>query len=171
MERKDKMANWLEIIEDNRGKLQEVAEQAFRDAMGNRHMRFIVEVREDGECFSWGDVAGGNSQTATSWKGESYQVGEFCFQYMDIPITEKDLREHMTREEQAQAEAKAEEYGDSFLGYVLSECPDVVEKCEKKYLADYTRENAAEEAESLIDRRIEELKQEETEQRYWEGIL
>ena len=77
----------------------------------------------------------------------------------------------MTREEQAQAEAKAEEYGDSFLGYVLSECPDVVEKCEKDYLADYTRENAVEEAESLIDRRLEELKQEETEQRYWEGIL
>lgn len=121
--------DWLEIIEKNREKIQEVAEQAFRDAMGNRHMRFIVEIKEDGECFSWGDVAGGNSQTITSWKGESYQIGEFCFQYMDIPITEEDLREHMTRE------------------------------------------NAAEEAESLIDRRIEELKQEEAETKYWEGVL
>lgn len=155
------MANWLEIIEDNRGKLQEVAEQAFRDAMGNRHMRFIVEVREDGECFSWGDVAGGNSQTTTSWKGESYQVGEFCFQYMDIPITEEDLREHMTREELAQAEAKAEEWGDSFLGYVLSECPDVVEKCEEDYLEGYKTEFAAEEEESLIERCLEDLRMEE----------
>lgn len=165
------MANWLEIIEDNRDKLQEVAEQAFRDAIGNRHMRFVVEIKEDGESFSWGDIAGGNSQTTTSWKGESYEVGEFCFQYMDIPITEEDLRDHMTREEQAQAEAKAEEWGDSFLGYVFSGCPDIVDKCEKDYLADYTRENAAEEAESLIDRRIEELKQEEAEIKYWEGIL
>lgn len=60
------MANWLEIIEKNREKIQEIAEQAFRDAMGNRYMRFIVEIKEDGECFSWGDVAGGNSQTVTS---------------------------------------------------------------------------------------------------------
>lgn len=165
------MINWLEVIENNQEKLQEVAEQAFRDAINNRHMRFIVEISEDGECYSWGDVAGGNTQTVASWKGESYEVGEFCFQYMDIPITEEDLRRNMTREKQTEVEAEAEEWGDSFQGYVMSECPDVVEKCEKDYLADYTRENAAEEAESLIDRRLEELKQEETEQRYWEGIL
>lgn len=165
------MANWLEIIEDNREKLQEVAEQAFRDAIENRHMRFIVEIKEDGECFSWGDVAGGNSQTTTSWKGESYAVGEFCFQYMDIPITENDLRDHMTREEQARAEEEAEECGDSFQGYVMSECPDVVEKCEEEYLEGYKTEFAAEEADSLIDRRIEELKQEEAETKYWEGVL
>ena len=155
------MINWSEIIENNQEKLQKVAEQAFRDAINNRHMRFIVEISHDGECYSWGDVAGGNTQTATSWKGESYEVDEFCFQYMDIPITEEDLRRNMTREEQARAEAEAEECGDSFQGYVMSECPDVVEKCEEEYLEGYKTEFATEEADSLIERCLEDLRMEE----------
>ena len=155
------MMNWLEVIENNQEKLQEVAERAFRDAINNRHMRFIVEISEDGECYSWGDVARGNTQTAASWKGESYEVGEFCFQYMDIPITEEDLRRNMTREKQAEVESEAEEWGDSFLGYVLSECPDIVEKCEEEYLEGYKTEFAAEEADSLIERCLENLRMEE----------
>lgn len=152
---------WLELIENNRKKIQEVAEQAFKDAINNRHMRFIVEISQDGECYSWGDVAGGNTQTAASWKGESYEVGEFCFQYMDIPITEDDLRRHMTKEEQAQAEFEAEEWGDSFMGCVMSRYPNVVDECEDEYLEDYARENYAEEADSLIERCLENLRMEE----------
>lgn len=153
--------NWLELIENNREKLQEVAEQAFKDAINNRHMRFIVEISQDGEFYSWGDVAGGNTQTVASWKGKSYEVGEFCFQYIDIPITEEDLRRHMTREEQVRAEAEAEECGDSFQGYIMSECPDIVEKCEEEYLEGYKTEFAAEEADSLIERCLEDLRMEE----------
>ena len=153
------MINWLEIIEKNREKLQEVAEQAFRDAMENRHMRFIVEISQDGECYSWGDVAGGNTQTASSWKGESYEVGEFCFQYIDIPITEDDLREHMTREKQAEVEAEAEEWGESFLDHALY-CRDVVNACEEEYLEGYKTEFASEEADNLIERCVEDLRME-----------
>ena len=154
------MINWLEVIENNQEKLQEVAEQAFRDAINNRHMRFIVEISEDGECYSWGDVAGGNTQTVASWKGKSYEVGEFCFQYIDIPITEEDLRRNMTREKQTEVEAEAEEWGESFLDHAVY-CRDVVNACEEEYLSDYAAENVSEEADSLIERCLENLRMEE----------
>lgn len=43
----------------------------------------------------------------------------------------------------------------------MSECPDIVEKCEEEYLEGYKTEFAAEEADSLIERCLEDLRMEE----------
>lgn len=45
-------------------------------------------------------------------------VSTFCFQYLDIEVTEDDFRRHMTEEERQEVEWRAEDEGLSFLNYI-----------------------------------------------------
>lgn len=70
--------NWLELIEKKYDEIINVGEKAYKDALENQHLRFIVEMDENGNVYSWYDVAGGNSFHASTYNGESIELFEFC---------------------------------------------------------------------------------------------
>lgn len=84
---------WLELINQKKSQLVEAGEQAFRDSIDNQHLRYIVELYKDGSISVWYDVAGGNSFTSSSHRGESYVVMQFCHQYMEINNQEDETEE------------------------------------------------------------------------------
>ena len=112
------MFRWSEIIEQNKEKLIEALESAYKEAVDSRHMQYVVEIYKNGTIRTWTCAAGSSSFSADSWNGESTVVATYCFQYMDIEVTEEDFRRHMTAEEQQEIEWRAEEDGLSFLNYI-----------------------------------------------------
>ena len=94
------MFKWSEIVEQNKEKLVEALENAYKEAVDYRHMQYIVEIYKDGSIRTWACAAGSSSFSADSWNGESTVVATYCFQNMDIEATEEDFRRHMTTEEQ-----------------------------------------------------------------------
>lgn len=66
--------NWLELIEKKYDEIINVGEKAYKDALENQHLRFIVEMDENGNVYSWYDVAGGNSFHASTYNGESIEL-------------------------------------------------------------------------------------------------
>ena len=112
------MIRWLDVMEKHKEKLVEALENAYKEAVDNRHMQYIVEIYKNGIIRTWACAAGSTSFSADSWNGESIVVAAFCFQYLDIEVTEEDFRRHMTEEEQQDVMWKAEEEGLSFLNYI-----------------------------------------------------
>lgn len=55
------MVNWLELIEEKEDQILAEGEKAYKEAINNPHLRYIVEIDENGDVYSWYDVAGGNS--------------------------------------------------------------------------------------------------------------
>lgn len=82
---------WIELIKNNMETIREVGEKAYKDALEDKHLRFIVEMDSDEEVKSWYDVAGGNSFTQESYNGESKQLFQFCFQYDVLEITKENI--------------------------------------------------------------------------------
>ena len=97
------MFKWSEIIEECREQLVEALETAFKEAVDYRHMQFITEIYKDGTIRTWSCSAGSTSFSMDSWNGKSIVVAAFCFQYLDIEVTEDDFRRHMNEEEQKRA--------------------------------------------------------------------
>lgn len=112
------MFKWSEIIEQNKEKLIEALESVYKEAVDNRHMQYITEIYKNGTIRTWACAAESTSFSADSWSGESTAVATYCFQNMDIEVTEEDFRRHMTEEEQKDVAWKAEEDGLSFLNYI-----------------------------------------------------
>lgn len=152
------MIRWSEIMEENKEQLIEVLEKSFKEAVDYRHMQFITEIYQDGTIRTWSCSAGSNSFSHDAFIGKSHIVGTFCFQNMDIEITEENFRSHMTINEQNEAEMLAEENGDSFIGFILSSghYGDLIEECESEYLEWYKDEYAYSEAREAVERNIED---------------
>lgn len=152
------MIKWSEIIENNKEKLIETLEKSFKEAVDCRYMQHITEIYQDGKIRTWACVAGSHSFSFDSWTGESLVVGTFCFQNLDIEVTEEDFRRHMSTNEQNEAEMLAEESGDSFIGCILSSgrYGDLIEECENEYLEWYKDEYAYSEAREAVERNIED---------------
>ena len=138
------MCRWSEIIEQSREKLIEALENAYKEAVDNRHMQYIVEIYKNGTIRTWACVAGSTSFSADSWKGESTVVATYCFQYLDIGVTEEDFRRHMTEEEQKEVEWRAEDEGLSFLNYIYGSgnYTELIEEVEQEWLDWYKDEYA-----------------------------
>lgn len=165
------MFKWSEIIEQNREKLVEVLENTYKEAIDNRHMQYITEIYKNGIIRTWACAAGSTSFSADSWNGESIVVATYCFQNMDIEVTEEDFRRHMTEEEQNKAEMLAEENGLIFVGFIYNSglYPELIEEVEREWLKWYKDEYAHSEAErTLDDAIIMESSQEEYKERYGE---
>lgn len=43
------MANWLELIEEKGDQILAEGEKAYKEAINNPHLRYIVEIDEDGD--------------------------------------------------------------------------------------------------------------------------
>ena len=155
------MKKWSKIINENYDAVLAEAKEAFCDAVDCQTMKFTVEIREDGEVFSWGQAAGSHSFTQSSYAGRSTVVCSFCFEHADIEICDDVLRDHMTTEQIAEAERRAEDEGLSFDSYVYSsgDYTDVLAACEEEYRAWFKDEYADSEARDAVDLAIENARQ------------
>lgn len=111
---------WSEIINKNYDAILAEAQKAFCEAVDCQNMKYTVELREDGEVFSWGQAAGSHNFTQSSYEGRSTVICSFCFEHADIEIGDDVLRDHMTAEQIAEAEERAEFIEDVKLTLVLT---------------------------------------------------
>lgn len=147
---------WSEVIEENREKLIEALEKEFKIAVKYRHLQCVTEIYKSGKIRTWECAAGSTSYSYDSWKGESLVVGTFCFQNMDIEVTEEDFRRHMTAEEQQDVAWKAEEDGLSFSNYIYSSgnYRELIDTVEQEWLDWYKDEYAHMSACDAVDYKI-----------------
>lgn len=150
------MIKWSEIIERNKEQLIIELENAFKEAVDCRYMQHITEIYQDGKIRTWECAAGSTSYSYDSWKGESLVVGTFCFQNMDIEVTEEDFRRHMTAEEQQDVAWKAKEDGLSFSNYIYSSgnYRELIDAVEQEWLDWYKDEYAYISACDTVDYKI-----------------
>lgn len=151
------MIKWAEIIERNKEQLITELEKSFKEAVDCRYMQHITEIYQNGKIRTWACVAGSHSFSFDSYTGESLVVGTFCFQNMDIEVTEDDFRRHMTEEEQKDVAWKAEEDGLSFLNYIYGSgnYRELIDTVEQEWLDWYKDEYAHDEAVILVYQAIE----------------
>lgn len=157
------MMKWSEIIKNNYDAVLAEVQEAFNDAIDCQTMKFIVEIREDGEVFSWGQAAGSNNFTQSSYEGRSTVICSFCFEHADIEICDDVLRDHMTEEQIQEAEERAEDEGLSFANYIYSSgnYTDVIAACEDEYKTWFKDEYANTEARDAVDLALENMRLEE----------
>ena len=56
------MNEWLELIERNEEQIINTGIEAYKEAIENTQLRYIVEINTNGEIPTWYDIAGGNMQ-------------------------------------------------------------------------------------------------------------
>lgn len=158
------MFKWSVIIEQNKEKLIEALEKEFKTAVKYRHLQCVTEIYKSGKIRTWECAAGSSSYSYDSWKGESLVVGTFCFQNLNIEVTEEDFRRHMTEEEQNNAGWMAKEDNLSFLNYIYSSgnYTELIEEVEQEwtewYIDEYAYSTACETVEYKL---LDELRSEE----------
>lgn len=157
------MKKWSEIIEANYNAALQEAKKAFCEAVDCQNMKYTVELREDGEVFSWGQAAGSHNFTQSSYEGRSTVICSFCFEHADIEIGDDVLRDHMTAEQIAEAEERAEDEGLPFESYVYSSgnYTDVIAACEDEYKAWFKDEYSYTAARDAVDLAIEIAQEDE----------
>lgn len=165
------MKKWSRIVEKNYDAVLAEAKKAFCDAVDCQTMKFTVEIREDGEVFSWGQAAGSHNFTQSSYEGRSTVICSFCFEHAEIEIGDDVLRDHMTAEQIAEAEERAEDEGLPFDIYVYSSgnYVDVIAACEDEYKEWFKDEYAYTAARDAVDIAIENARQEEAYSRRYAG--
>ena len=152
------MIKWSEIIEKNKEQLITELKKSFKEAVDCRYMQYIVEIYQDGTIRTWACAAGSHSFSFDFWTGESLVVGTFCFQNLEIEVTEEDFRRHMTEEEQIEAEtAMEEEEYSSFESYIYNSgrYEDLIDEVETEWIEWYKSEYAYSEAERVFYETLE----------------
>lgn len=86
---------WINLINDKKGEIIAAGKSAYRDALENHNMRFIIEIYEDGAIETWGDVAGGNSYHKCRYEDGPVELMTFCCQYWELPINDDLIAEVM----------------------------------------------------------------------------
>ena len=153
------MFKWSEIIEQNKEQLKEALEEAYRNAVDYQEMEFSVEIYPDGTIRTTEHTAGSTFQSHDSWAGNSYIVGIFCFQNMDIEIAEETIRSHMTEKEILDAQEHAKDDCLSFMEYIYSsgKYRTIIEDCIEEWKEWYKDEYALASAEDMLEKNYEEL--------------
>lgn len=153
------MANWLELIEEKEDQILAEGEKAYKEAINNPHLRYIVEIDEDGDIYSWYDVAGGNSFHISTFEGRSKELFEFCFQFLDIEISSDTLENKLIekgykKELEELAQLASENYTSVEVEIINSDndaLKEVVEECRKEEIDFMISEYARAESESKLD--------------------
>ena len=154
-----KKTNWTNVIEQNEDHLKEALKKAFCDAVDHLDMEFTVEIYPDGTIRTTEHTAGSTFQSYDSWEGKSHIVGTFCFQNMDIEITEETIRSHMTEKEILDAQKRAKDDCLSFMEYIYSsgKYRTIIEDCIDEWKEWYKDEYALTSTENTIERNYENL--------------
>lgn len=153
------MFKWLEIIEQNKEQLIKALEEAYRNAVDHLDMEFTVEIYPDGTIRTTEHTAGSTFQSNDSWARKSHIVGTFCFQNMDIEITEEIIRDHMTEEQILDAQERAKDESLSFMEYIHSSgrYHTIIDDCIEEWKEWYKDEYALVSAEDVLEKNYEEL--------------
>lgn len=75
---------YLQLAQQNKEQIINALAQAFVDSVNDRHLKFNVELFNDGTIHTWYDQAGGNSFLASNMDGSSVRIASFCNQYLTI---------------------------------------------------------------------------------------
>lgn len=78
------MADWVKVIEENEEKIKEACFEADKEAYANTNIQLTLYLQENGEVYTFEDVAGENSEPASAWKGEDFAISTFCHQYYSV---------------------------------------------------------------------------------------
>lgn len=153
------MFKWSEIIEQNKEQLIKALEEVYRNAVDHLDMEFTVEIYPDGTIRTAEHTAGSTFQSHDSWAGKSHIVGTFCFQNMDIEITEEIIRDHMTEEQILDAQERAKDESLSFMEYIHSSgrYHTIIDDCIEEWKEWYKDEYALVSAEDVLEKNYEEL--------------
>ena len=154
-----KKTNWTNVIEQNEDHLKEALKKAFCDAVDHLDMEFMVEIYPDGTVRTEEHTAGSTFQSHDSWAGKSHIVGTFCFQNMNIEITEEIIRDHMTEEQILDVQERADNESLSFMEYIYSsgKYRTIIEDCIEEWKEWYKDEYTLASAEDTIEKNYETL--------------
>lgn len=157
-----KSKEWLELINKNEDKIIEIGMKAYADATNNKHLRFIVEIDEDGDVGYWHDIAGGNSYHMSVHNGTSMELFQFCFQYSELEITEDDIIDKLiekgyeNRIEELKEEAEEENTSIEVIlinNHNNDELINVIEECQKEAvefdISEYARDMTEQELDCI----------------------
>lgn len=153
------MKNWLELIEVKEDQILAEGEKAYKEALNNTNLRFIVEMDEDGNVYSWHDIAGGNSYHMSVHEGTAIELFEFCFQYYEIEIPDDTLESKLIEKgyekELKNLKFQADENYTSVEIEIINgnnnNLKDIVEECRNEEIEFLVSEYARSESESKLD--------------------
>lgn len=154
---------WLELIEQNKERIIHKGIEAYKSALENKNLRYIVEISEDGIITMWYDVAGGNSFHMSTYNGKSIELLHFCMQnWIDDPIPdddieqklqERDLYNRYLKERESQEVEVWETAETVIINSIDTKLQNVLEECRqerKQFLVDeYARTEAENQLENL----------------------
>lgn len=159
---------WLKLIEQNEERIINKGIEAYKEALENPNLRYIVEISEDGIITMWYDVVGGNSFHMSTYNGKSLELIHFCMQnWIDDPIPDNDIEQKLQKrglynrylEERELQEVEDWETAEIVIINSIDEkLQSVLEECKherKQFLVDeYARteaENKLEEIKNVLD--------------------
>lgn len=154
---------WLELIEQNEERIINKGIEAYKSALENPNLRYIVEISEDGIIIMWYDVAGGNSFHMSTYNGKSIELIHFCMQnWIDDPIPDNNIEQKLIErglynlylEERAAQDVEDYEVAEIvIINSTDEELHNILEECRqerKQFLVDeYARTEAENQLENL----------------------
>lgn len=92
---------WYELIKKNEKKITKAMQKTNWDALTHKHMRFVVNMDEDGNVWTLEDVAGGNSFSSKVFNGTAIEIKVYDYQYWECnsPMEQKVYKEQFLNED------------------------------------------------------------------------
>lgn len=89
------MNEWLELIERNEEQIINTGIEAYKEAIENTQLRYIVEINTNGEITTWYDIAGGNSFHMSTYNGKSIELLHFCMRDMEFDPSDETVEQKL----------------------------------------------------------------------------
>ena len=152
---------WLELIEQNEERIINKGIEAYKEALENPNLRYIVEMDENGIITMWYDVAGGNSFHMSTYNGKSLESIHFCMQnWIDDPILDSDIEQKLQerglykryiKERESQEVEDWETAEIVIINSIDTKLQNVLEECRQERKQFYVDEYARTEAENQLE--------------------
>lgn len=156
------MNKWLKLIEKKEQEIIEAGVKAYSEAMENPHLRFIVELSENGEVTTWYDIASGNSFHQSVYDGKSIELLHFCMRNWENDPSDETVEQKLQEmglwnlylEERERQEAEDYEGAECILCNTENEqlraCLEECREEEKQFMVDeYAREETLNKLEEI----------------------
>lgn len=152
---------WLKLIEQNKERIINKGIEAYKEALENPNLRYIVEMDENGIIIMWYHVAGGNSFHMSTYNGKSLELIHFCMQnWIDDPIPdndieqklqERDLYNHYLEERELQEVEDWETAEIVIINSTDAKLQGILEECRQERKQFYVDEYARTESENQLE--------------------
>lgn len=152
---------WLKLIEQNEERIINKGIEAYKEALENPNLRYIVEISEDGIITMWYDVAGGNSFHMSTYNGKSLELIHFCMQnWIDDPIPDNDIEQklqerglynHYLEERELQEVEDWETAEIVIINSTDAKLQSILEECRQERKQFYVDEYARTESENQLE--------------------